>query len=171
MKILFALLPFLLIACTQQGPKMHAFNPNTPQFDQVRTNTTHYQGQAVRWGGLVAEVRNDELFSEVTMVQFPLTRFGKPISTQPSSGRFMVRSASFLDPVIFEKGALVTYIGKVDSSVLIKVDQKTITVPVITLIQSHTWPENYGERGRPYNPKQDARFIGYGYYGTGSYSP
>lgn len=171
MKFIFALLPFVLIACSHQAPNMHAFNPNTPQFEQVLGNFNAYEGQAVRWGGLVAEVRNYEHFSEVTMVQFPLTRFGKPISSQPSSGRFIVRSAAFLDPLIFEKGALVTYIGTIDSSIITTVDQKTITVPVIELTESHTWPENYGERGRPYNPKHDARFIGYGYYGTGSYSP
>lgn len=171
MKYLIVALTVGLAACAPTKPTVHNAGTASPHFQQVLNNVTPYQGETIRWGGAVAELRNYKDYAEVTMVQFPLTRFGKPISTEKSAGRFVVRSEQFLDPLVYEKGALVTFIGQVAPATQVKVDEKTLMLPVVQMSDSHTWPENYGERNRPYNPKHDDQFIGYGYYGTGSYSP
>lgn len=172
MRILSILLIFLLTACTATTkPSIHAKSNNDISYEQVVQNVETYQGQMVRWGGMIGQVANYEDFSELTIVQFPLTRHGVPISTEQSAGRFIVRSEHFLDPLIFSPDKLVTIIGTVKTLQLQKVDQKMLTLPLISLDESHVWPQNNPTSSRTYNPKHDAPFLGYGYYGTGTYAP
>ncbi len=171
MKIFTVIVAVLLSGCAATQSSIQYPPAGDPQFSQVMTNLSQYQGKAVRWGGVVAEVKNDENQAEMTVVQFPLTRYGIPITTGNSAGRFIVQTSGFLDPLIYEKGAVVTVLGQVNGEQTRKVDQKSLRMPVITLSNSQVWPQEYSDRERPYNPKHDWPFRGYGYYGTGSYSP
>lgn len=171
MRFLIVLLMLTLTACAATKPSIHAKSNQELSYEQVIGNIESYQRQTVRWGGIIAEVANYENFSELTIVQFPLTRYGVPITSEKSAGRFIVRSDDFLDPIIYSPEKRVTFLGTVQSLQLQKVDQKMLSLPLITLNESHVWPQNDPESSRPYNPKHDAPFLGYGYYGTGSYSP
>lgn len=171
MRILSLLLMMVLTACAATKPVIHAKSHHDIAYEQVLHDIEAYQDQTVRWGGMIAQVANYENFSELTIVQFPLTRYGVPISTGKSAGRFIVRSEYFLDPMIYSPEKLVTFIGKIKTLQLQKVDQKMLALPLITIDDSHVWPQKDPESSRPYNPKHDAPFLGYGYYGTGSYSP
>lgn len=171
MKFMTVILAALLSGCAAMNPSIENPPSRDLQYAQVLPNLSQYQGEVVRWGGVVADVSNKENQAELTLVQFPVTRYGKPITTANSAGRFIVQTNGFLDPLIYEKGALVTVVGTLSGEQTRKVDQKTLRMPVIMLSDSQVWPEQYADRKRPYNPKHDAPFIGYGYYGTGSYSP
>ena len=171
MRILSLLVMILLTACSATKPSIYAKPNNDISYQQVHQSIDTYQGQTVRWGGIIAQVANYENFSELTIVQFPLTRHGIPITTRESAGRFVVRSDQFLDPIIYSPEKRVTFVGTVESSQMQKVDQKMLSLPVILPEESHVWPQQDPESSRPYNPKHDAPFLGYGYYGTGSYSP
>jgi outer membrane lipoprotein len=171
MRFLIVLLMLTLTACAATKPTIHAKSNQELSYEQVVGNLDTYQQQTVRWGGIIAEVANYENFSELTIVQFPLTRYGVPITSEKSAGRFIVRSDDFLDPIIYSPEKRVTFLGTVQSLQLQKVDQKMLSLPLITLDESHVWPQNDPESSRAYNPKHDAPFLGYGYYGTGSYSP
>lgn len=160
-----------LTACAATNPSIYAKPSNDISYEQVVQNIEAYQGQTVRWGGMIAQVANYEDFSELTIVQFPLTRYGIPITTEKSAGRFIVRSEGFLEPMIYSPEKRLTIIGAVKTLQLQKVGQKMLTVPMISIEGSHVWPQADAESSRPYNPKHDAPFLGYGYYGTGSYSP
>lgn len=171
MRILTLFVILVLTACGPTKPSIHAKSNNDISYEQVIQNVDLYQGQLVRWGGMIGQVANYENFSELTIVQFPLTRHGVPISTEPSAGRFIVRSEHFLDPLIYSPEKLVTIIGTVKTLQLQKVDQKMLNLPLIAVEQSHVWPQNNPSSSRTYNPKHDAPFLGYGYYGTGTYAP
>lgn len=140
------------------------------QLEQVTPAVDSHTGQSVQWGGKIIEVNNFQNYSQLQLVQFPLNRYGRPIETGKSQGRFFVRSNDFLDPEIFTVGSFLTVNGEVVDKATVKVDQKDLILPVVKLADSQRWPVNK-ESGRPYNPKHDWPFIGYGYYGTGSYSP
>lgn len=169
---LFLIFPILLLsACATQTQSVHQSPVNNVDLQTViNTPKAHLQKQ-VRWGGAVASLKNHAERAELTIVEFPLTSRGKPITTKNSAGRFIVTTERFLDPLIYREGALVTVLGTVSDTQTLTVDEKILTAPVLTLMDTHVWPDNYADRKRPYNPKHDDRFIGYGYYGTGSYSP
>ncbi|HAO23720.1 MULTISPECIES: Slp family lipoprotein [unclassified Methylophaga] len=171
MRILSLSLMLILTACGATKPSLYAKSNNDITYEQVLQNIEMHQGQTVRWGGMIAQVANYEDFSELTIVQFPLTRHGVPISTENSAGRFIVRSERFLDPLIYSPERLVTFLGTVKTLQLQKVDQKMLSVPLVTMEDDHVWPQKDPESSRAYNPKHDAPFLGYGYYGTGTYSP
>lgn len=171
MKFMTAILVALLSGCAAMNPSIENPPSNDLQYAQVLPNISQYQDQVVRWGGVVADVSNQQNQAELTLVQFPLTRYGKPITTANSAGRFIVQSNGFLDPLIYEKGAVVTVVGSLSGEQTHKVDQKSLRMPVVIMTDSQVWPEQYADRERPYNPKHDWPFRGYGYYGTGSYSP
>ncbi len=171
MKFMTVIMIALLSGCVAMKPSIENPPARDLQYAQVLPNLSQYQGEIVRWAGVVADVSNLENQSELTLVQFPVTRYGKPITTANSAGRFIVQSSSFLDPLIYEKGALVTVVGTLSGDETRKVGQKSLRMPVVTMTDSQVWPEQYADRKRPYNPKHDWPFRGYGYYGTGSYSP
>ncbi|MDX1573872.1 MAG: Slp family lipoprotein [Methylophaga sp.] len=171
MKFITVIMLVLLSGCAAMNPSIENPPARDLQYAQVLPNLNQYVGEVVRWAGVVADVSNLENQSELTLVQFPVTRYGKPITTANSAGRFIVQSASFLDPLIYQKGALVTVVGTLSGEQIRTVDQKSLRMPVVTMTESQVWPEQYADRKRPYNPKHDWPFRGYGYYGTGSYSP
>lgn len=171
MKLFVFVMITIVTGCATMSPSIENPPVNDLQYAQVLPNLDQYQGEVVRWGGVVADVSNQENQAEMTLVQFPVTRYGKPITTANSVGRFIVQTSGFLDPLIYEKGALVTVVGTISGEQSRKVDEKTLRMPVVTMTDNQVWPEQYADRKRPYNPKHDAPFIGYGYYGTGSYSP
>lgn len=171
MRIVSLLFVTLLTACSAAKPSLFATSANDISYQQLIQRVDQYQHETVRWGGVIVEVENTEDRARLTVVHFPLTRYGKPITSKDSDGRFVVLSERFLDPIIYKKGKLITVIGQVDGFETQQVDRRTLTLPIILLQENYLWPENCAEGSRSYNPKHDAPFLGYGYYGTGSYSP
>ena len=171
MRVVSLLFIALLAACSTSKPSLFATSANDITYQQLTQYVDQFQHEMVRWGGVIVDVENAEDRARLTVVHFPLTRYGKPITSENSDGRFVVLSERFLDPIIYSKGKLITVIGQVDGFETQQVDRRTLTLPIILLQENHLWPENYAEGSRVYNPKHDAPFLGYGYYGTGSYSP
>lgn len=172
MKIfLMIMVTIWLTACSSVSPRIQSAPAGDLQLKQAATNVGEFKGQTVRWGGKVIEVKNFETYSVIQLVQFPLNRYGRPVEDGASQGRFFSRSADFLDPEIYQLGAMVTVVGQITEDETIKVDQKTLVLPVVGIEETKVWPAFNAASGRPYNPKHDWPFVGFGYYGTGSYSP
>lgn len=161
----------LLIAACSSAPANIQHSPyGDVQLKQVAPAVDSHIGETVRWGGKIIEVKNFQDHSQIQLVQFPLNRIGRPIASEQSQGRFYVTSSDFLDPEIFKVDTMLTVYGKVSDKAMLQVDQKSLTLPVVTVEESHRWPATSAS-GRPYNPKHDWPFVGFGYYATGSYSP
>jgi outer membrane lipoprotein len=168
--LIIASLAMFIVACSSAPATIQHAPHADLQLKQVSPNVDAYMGEAVRWGGKIIDVKNEQSYSQIQLVQFPLNRYGRPVESNESQGRFLVRSNEFLDPEIFTNGSMLTVYGKITDKATLKVDQKTLTLPVIDIIDSQRWPVNSAS-GRPYNPKHDWPFVGFGYYATGSYSP
>lgn len=170
MRILTFLTIALLTACSSTSQTMQSNRYDDLQLKQVTPSVASYKGETVRWGGKIIKVHNFDTHSQLQLVQFPLNRYGRPIQANNSQGRFFTRSNDFLDPEIFKEGMMLTVVGQISDQASITVDKKNLVVPVVEIQESQRWPANSAS-GREYNPKHDWPFIGYGYYGTGSYSP
>ncbi len=163
-------LAVLITACSSAPATIQHAPGADLQLKQVSPDIEAHIGEAVRWGGKIIEVKNEQNYSRIQLVQFPLNRYGRPVESSESQGRFVVKSSEFLDPAIFTIGSMLTVYGNISDKTPLQVDQKTLTLPVIDIIDSQRWPVNSAS-GRPYNPKHDWPFVGFGYYATGSYSP
>lgn len=165
-----AFMTLLISACSSAPANIQHSPYGDLQLAQVTPSVDSHIGDTVRWGGKIIEVKNYQDFSQIQLVQFPLNRLGRPIESDDSQGRFYVRSDTFLDPEIYKVGTMLTVYGKVTDKDTLMVDQKDLLLPIVTIAESHRWPSTSAS-GRPYNPKHDWPFVGYGYYATGSYSP
>jgi len=173
MRIVVYLALILLTACSSTSPLIKTAPPENYQLKQVVSDVDHFIGKPVRWGGKVIKVNNDDEYSTIQLVQFPLNGYGKPMATKSSQGRFFSQSREFLDPAIFEEGTLVTIFGTVRSAEIVKVDQRSILAPIIEISKFHIWPEINRDLAHEhyYISPHYRRYIGHGYYGRGRYYP
>jgi len=170
MKYFFYLSLVLLSACSSLPPAISDPPVEDLQLKQVIVDVERFIGKTVRWGGKIIKVNNDENFSTVQMLQYPLNSFGTPKTKETSQGRFFSQSTTFLDPEIYKEGSLVTFSGTVQSAETIQVDKKSLLLPVINIQESHIWSDRYKGQSHYYvGHHHGGRYYGYGYYPYGRY--
>ena len=167
MKWLIYILPIFLFSCSSL-PKTIQDPPNADlQLVQVLGQIDDYVNRAVRWGGKIITVNNDDQQSLIQVVQFPLNGFGEPIVGKTSQGRFLIQSKQFLDPEIFKPGRLATFSGIIHAQQQKIVDKKTLYLPVIQLHEMHLWSEQKQYRQPYYGHRYLYPYPRHSYYARG----
>jgi len=155
MKYFVSIILLLLTACSNVPVAIKDAPSPDLQLAQL-SNASSHEGQRVRWGGQVVKVENTDEGSTLHIAQFPLNSFGRPDTDDHSDGRFLAYSKKFIDPSIYDKGTRVTVAGLVANESTIKVDQKTMTVPVVQISDIYRWTMPSYDR--------DPYWRGYPYY-------
>ncbi len=142
------------------------------QLNQVVKNSSQYLNQPVRWGGTVIDVENEPDKTTLQVLFYPLDYFGRPRINQPALGRFVSVSTQFLDPAIYSTGTELTIAGIVQKTIVKKIGQKEVPIPVITMTNHHIWPQYRQTEDWDYN--YNYRYYGYrrypyNYYYRGGY--
>jgi outer membrane lipoprotein len=146
------------------------------EVNQVIANPNAYRGAVVIWGGRIIQTINFTNGASVYVLDFPLDKGGMPKRYTASPGRFIARSASFLDPEVFRSGRLVTVAGTVAGVMTEPVQNIQFTYPIIDVREIHIWlpapPPAYppGWNGGWYGPGWDWGWYGPGFVG-GFYGP
>jgi outer membrane lipoprotein len=91
-------------------------------------------------GGKIIETTGSETFSAITVLQLPLGRRDRPKDGDRSQGRYLVRSEEFLDPAIYEKGSLLTVVGRLSSSEVRSIGGFQYAYPLVEAIEIKLWP-------------------------------
>jgi outer membrane lipoprotein len=162
-------LPFaflLLTACSNLPPAIK----DPPAYDlgylEAAANTAKFKTAPVRWGGTIVEVENEPSFSAIQVLAYPLSGNGRPELGETSQGRFVVKSAGFLDPAVYTKNKAITVAGNLLGSTERTIGNKALQLPMISANQIHLWEElDY------YSPYYGG-YGGWGYgfgYGGGFY--
>jgi len=159
MKILLALCILLLAACSSLPPAIQDAPVNDLTYQQAMQDIASHKNAAVRWGGVIVEVENEQDASLVQVLYYPLSRSGRPLTDQPYTGRFIFKTASFLDPAVYTKNSQVTVAGTLDGAVERTIGKKTMQLPLVLASVIHQWPIN------------DPNAIGNFGYGFGGYRP
>ena len=152
---LFILL--LLNACSGLPPAVRDAEVIDISYGQVHQDIDSYEHTPVRWGGIIVDVENEENFSLMQVMYHPLDSFGRPQVYKAGEGRFVIKTAEFLDPVTYTKDRMITSAGIIEGQVERSVGKKHIWVPLISSSAIHLWPLDY-------------RNNYYGYCGYGGYS-
>ncbi len=170
MKFVFYFSLILLSACSSLPPKISNPPAEDLQLKQVALDVDRYIGKTVRWGGKIIKVNNDDKFSTVQVLHYPLNSSGRPKTEQTSQGRFIIKSKKFLDPEIYKEGKLVTFVGLVQSKTTIQIDQKALLLPVVNSFDSHIWSSRVLGTSHYYiGHHHGGMHYGYGYYPYGRY--
>jgi outer membrane lipoprotein len=165
MKLYLFLFCFILGSCTSLPKTMRNANVTDVTYTQASQNIDNHKDVLVRWGGVIIDVENEENFSLVQALFYPLSYSGRPQPNKPSGGRFVIKSEEFLDPVVYAKDMEITVVGTLNGNIQRMVGKKAIQVPLIQSTAIHLWPKDqnsyYGHG--PY-------YGGYGPY-FGMYGP
>jgi outer membrane lipoprotein len=143
-------------------------------YTHASTDPNSYKGTLVRWGGVIIDVENEENETLVQVLSYPLDYTGRPQLTKQSEGRFVVKSAEFLDPAVYKKDREITVAGELEGDIDHQIGKKTVRLPLLSSTAIYMWPiyqaypygygyggyggyGGWGPWGSPY--------YGYGYYG------
>ncbi len=149
---------------------------NPPLYDisytQAIQNIANYKNAPVRWGGIIIDVENEQNFSLVQVLYYPLNSNGRPQTDKPNEGRFVFKSPEFLDPAVYTKNMEITIAGTLIGDLERTIGKKVMRLPLISATTIYRWPvyvydNDYDGFGYGYNPY----YGGYPYYWGNYYWP
>ncbi len=108
-------------------------------YQQVSAQPQASKGKLARWGGEIASIKNKPEMTVLEVVHYPLKSYGRPIDQDESIGRFRVNVDGFLDPMVYEKGRLVTFTGTVLGVEKGLVGEHEYVFPSLSSSAYHLW--------------------------------
>jgi outer membrane lipoprotein len=139
-KALFLMLALIITACgggiSQQARDQVTY---TGPFAAVQKAPAKYRGAILLLGGKVIKVSTQEGVSELIVLELNLDNQDQPLDNDQSQGRFLVRSARFIDPAIFPPGTLITVVGRLQGSESRLIGEMRYPYPVIEPIETKKW--------------------------------
>ncbi len=137
---------------------------NPPPYDlsyvEAIQKTANYKDAPVRWGGIIADVDNEQNFSLVQVLYYPLDSDGEPLIEKPNAGRFVFKSQQFLDPAVYTRNTRITIAGTLTGDIERTIGKKVLRLPLISATTIYLWPVY----------EYDSRYDGFGYgYGYNPY--
>ncbi len=126
----------LLCACSSIPKKLQL--PEVTNLAALSAQQSDY-GQTARWGGVIAEVKNNADNTMIEVVGFTLTSSTRPKPSTETQGRFRLYYDGLLDPVIYKKGLSITAIGTVQSAEEGTIGQHPHKFPVLKANHVHLW--------------------------------
>ncbi|CCQ91826.1 putative Uncharacterized lipoprotein yeaY [Nitrospina gracilis 3/211] len=123
---------------------------------RIMQRPEHFTGEKVVLGGIIVQTRNYKGWSEVEIIEVPLTWTGRLDDRDESSGRVILRYEGFLEPEIYSKDREITVGGTVTGSKTGTIDNAEYKYVVVSVEELRLWEKNeYVYYGYPY----------YGYWG------
>lgn len=139
-KLLASLLALSLAGCSITPDTISTENiGQLVPFEEVLGNQKVETGKIARWGGEIVSVNNLKDYSEIEILHLPTNHYGKPMSSKNSEGRFKVKVKGFVDPLVFEKGRLITVVGEVSEPVSDLIGEQAYLYPVVAAEGYHMW--------------------------------
>ena len=142
----------------------------------VVNNPDSYQGQRVRWGGVIVEVVNNEQETWIEVLGLPLSSTARPLADRTNSlGRFIVKTQEFLDPEVYQNGLRFTVTGTIGKTIEGKVGERDYLYPTIDVESHYLWPRrtqhrHYVTPGYWFYGFHPYWRFGYPYFGYGVWS-
>lgn len=158
-----------LTACSTLPPAIEDPPAVDISYSQASGDAARYRGASVRWGGVIIDGLNEQSFSRLQVMAYPLNSYGRPVRDKPPQGRFYVYSSEFLDPAVYAKGKEITAAGLLNGDEELMIGKKPLRLPKLNATTLYLWPEYdrssyYYNRG--FGPGGFYPYPGYyGYYG------
>jgi outer membrane lipoprotein len=112
-------------------------------FLTVIQNPGAYVGDIVIWGGLIIKILNPPDGTEILVLENPLGPHELP-DNRITYGQFIAKGSTFLDPVIYQTGRMVTVAGEIVGKRVVPVGAIQFTYPVVKIKELYLW-----EKERP----------------------
>ena len=140
-KVLFIWLAVVLTACGSGiSRQVRDQVTYTGSFAELQKAPARYQGVMVLLGGKVIKTLTQQGATELVVLQLEIGNRDRPVDNDQSQGRYLVRSARFLDPAIFPPGTLITVAGRLTGSETRAIGEMSYRYPVIEPAEMKKWP-------------------------------
>ncbi|SFI28752.1 outer membrane lipoprotein [Nitrosomonas sp. Nm34] len=143
MRFYLILTSLLLSACSTLPLAFEDPHITKISYAEVNADIESNKNTLVRWGGVIADVKNDENFSWMEVIFYPLDYYGRPKINKPSEGRFVIKSPEFLDPKNYAKNREIITVGVIEGRTEHITSPDSSELPLITATAIHLWPINY----------------------------
>lgn len=140
----------LLGACSGLPERLQNVPVTDVTYKQASKSLSKYDGTSVRWGGTIVEVKNEQNFTLVQVLAYPLSYTGRPKTREQSPGRFTIKSAKFLDPEVYEEEREITVAGTIKGDIERTIGNRTVRMPLLLGEAVYLWPQDYGRGYYPY---------------------
>ncbi|MDP2901775.1 MAG: Slp family lipoprotein [Methylovulum sp.] len=151
-----------LNACSNLPPAIQDAPLYDISYSQAVQNIANYRESPVRWGGMIVDVENEQDYTLVQVLYYPLNSYGRPLTDQANEGRFVIKSPEFLDPAVYAKNTAITVAGTLKGDIERTVGKKIMRLPLISTTVIYQWPK--------YDPNGAYGYGGYGGFGFGPYN-
>jgi outer membrane lipoprotein len=158
MKHYFLLLYLLLMGCSSIPPTIEDPPALDLAYSAAIQDPTRYKSLPVRWGGVIAEVENEQKDSLLQVLLYPLNSYGRPMLDEQPQGRFVVKNDKFLDPLVYAKNTEITVAGILNGTINRTIGKKEVTLPLVLSTTIYLW-----------SAYDLNNYYGYGGYGYGGY--
>lgn len=170
---LFSVLALMLVisGCSLVPDSLEVADKNTlVAYSDVSSAPEKHKGQPVRWGGIIASVENKKEVTIVEVVQLPILPYGRPNVARDSLGRYRVYVEDFLDPVVYQPGRSITFVGDVTGSETGAIGEHTYFYPTIKASNHELWSDIERIDISGFNsPYFGFPYYGHFYYNRGFY--
>ena len=112
---------------------------------ELRGDLKAYLGQRVILGGEILDTRPRVGETEIEVLARRLRGDDTPERSDLSEGRFLLKTAQFLDPAVYAPGRRLTVIGMVTGEEERKIGELPYCYPVISAERIQLWPRDYAE--------------------------
>ncbi len=107
-------------------------------FEDIMKAPAAREGAVVLLGGRVVGVENLPDITLVEVLEYPLGRNLKPLTSRASGGRFLARYRGFLDPLVYT-GRLITVAGTLREPVTRPLGKMAYVYPVLDVMEIYRW--------------------------------
>jgi outer membrane lipoprotein len=160
--LLFLLAVAFMLSCAPLSKEVMRQVDEALTYPVVQKNPQDFLGKTVLWGGVIVKTTNRQEETILEVRQSELDMEKRPKNLDSSAGRFIVRQAGFLDPVIYKQGREITIAGEIAGKETLPLGGIQYTYPVILAKEIRLW-EKIDPRRYPY-PYWDSPFF-WGPYG------
>lgn len=158
---------FFLSACSTLPPAIKNAPAVDVSYPQASAGINSYTNIPIRWGGVIIDLQNEQTYSLLQVLSYPLNSNGRPSTDEPYQGRFLIKTSEFLDPAVYVKGREVTAAGVLKGDSEQQIGNKTLKLPLMASTVLHLWPEY--DVNRYYYGGYYPYYWGGGYYGYNPY--
>jgi outer membrane lipoprotein len=141
MRMIFILFLLLLASACTSIISMNTMSEadKSISFAALQQNPDVYKGKTVIFGGQIIAtiVKVDETWIEV--LQKPLDYRQKPVNTDQTSGRFLVRFPGFIYPSIYANGRKLTVKEIVEGRIIRQLKGNNYSYPVFVAKEHRLW--------------------------------
>jgi len=109
-------------------------------FSELQKTPDIYKDEIIMLGGKILETSVSSTLSQLTVLQLELGNDGRPLNLDQSHGRFIIESRQFLDPEIYQKGMLLTLVGKLKGSKILSIGGFDYVYPLLEPMEIKLWP-------------------------------